>query len=87
MKGRLLKGVTLKMDKAKEEASKWLDPKTNKFPYDQLNGKFPEGVDPTRKEAYLNDQQFKEVLGVDINEFYNLKKWKQQEIRKAKGLF
>lgn len=34
MKGRILKGVTLKLEEKKEEASKFLDPKTNKFPYD-----------------------------------------------------
>ena len=59
MKGKLLKGFTVKMEEAKEAASKWLDPKTNKFDYELLKGKFPEGVDPTKKETYLSDEQFK----------------------------
>jgi hypothetical protein len=54
MKGRLLKGMTIKMEEKKEEASKFLDSNTNKFSYEDLKGKFPEGVDPTRKEAYLS---------------------------------
>ena len=32
-----------------------LDPATNKFPYSELKGKFPEGVKGDRKEAYLSD--------------------------------
>lgn len=87
MKGRLMKGLTLKVEEEKKEQSKWLDPKTHKFPYEALKGQFPEGVDPTRKEAYLSEEDFKKVFGQTAAEFYNLKKWKQQELRKAKELF
>lgn len=56
MKGNLLKGMTQKMEETKEEASKFLDPKTHKFDLEELKTTFPEGIDPTRKEAYLTEQ-------------------------------
>ena len=34
MKNRLMKGLTLKVEEEKKEASKWLDPTTNKFSYE-----------------------------------------------------
>lgn len=34
MKGKLGKGFTLKIEEKKTEASKYLDPSTNKFTYD-----------------------------------------------------
>ena len=34
MKGKLIKGFTVNLDEAKEEASKYLDPKTNSFSYE-----------------------------------------------------
>ena len=87
MKGKILKGVTLKLEEKKEEASKFLDAKTSKFSYEQLNGQFPEGVDPTRKEAYLSEEEFLKVFGMSLDQFDQLKKWKQQELKRAKGLF
>ena len=46
-----------------------------------------DGVDMTRKELYLSDEQFKEVLGKSKEEFSKLAKWKQLQIKKSKGLF
>ena len=83
----MLKGAIAKVEEVKKEASKYLDPNTNKFDYSALNGKFPEGVDPAKKEAYLDDKQFQEVFNLSKDDFNNLKKWKQTELRKAKGLF
>ena len=80
--------MTMKVEEAKVEASKWHDPKVHKVDYELLKNAFPEGIDPTRKEAYLSDEQFLQVFGMSQDKFYNeLKKWKQQELRKAKGLF
>lgn len=84
MKGKLMIGSLAKVEEKKLESSKFLDPSTNKFDYEILKEAFPEGVDPTRKEAYLNDEQFKVLFNVDQKAFYELKKWKQQELRKAK---
>jgi hypothetical protein len=44
-------------------------------------------VDPTKKEAYLSNEEFQNVFGMSKDAFYNLKKWKQQDLRKAKSLF
>ena len=87
MKGKLLTGVTMKLEEAKLESSKYLDPAVHKLDYEQLKGQFPEGVEPSRKEAYLSDQQFAEVFGMDTAAFNALKKWKQQDLKKAKMLF
>ena len=70
-----------------ERQKKYEDPATTKFPYAALNGQFPAGVDPTRKEAYLADEEFETVLGMSPAAFAELKKWKQNDIKKAKALF
>jgi hypothetical protein len=41
MQGKLLRGVTVKMEEIKEEDAKYLDPKTNKFDYEALKTQFP----------------------------------------------
>lgn len=87
MKGKFTMGLSKKVEEIKKEADKFLDPRTNKFGYEVLKTTFPEGIDPTRKQEYLDDKAFKEVFGMTLDEFNALKKWKQQELRKAKGLF
>ncbi len=36
----------------------YLDPKTNKFPFETLKTSFPAGVHPSKKEYYLSDEEF-----------------------------
>ncbi|XP_056435256.1 villin-1 [Gadus chalcogrammus] len=61
------------------------------FPVEQLvhkqNEDLPEGVDPTRKEEHLNNEDFALVLGMSRMEFYSMPTWKQQKLKKDKGLF
>ncbi|MCO5558070.1 hypothetical protein L7F22_011646 [Adiantum nelumboides] len=45
------------------------------------------GVDPERREAYLAPEEFKELFGMDSDEFYELPKWKQEKQKKALNLF
>ncbi|NXE78610.1 VILI protein, partial [Cochlearius cochlearius] len=47
----------------------------------------PRGVDPSRKEDHLSDQDFKAVFGMDRSAFGKLPLWKQQKLKKDKGLF
>jgi len=47
----------------------------------------PEGVDPTRLESYLNDEDFQDAMGMSKDEFYGLPAWKQTQLRKEAGLF
>jgi advillin len=70
-----------------EDKSKYLDPATNKMDYEQLKGAFPTGVDPARKEAYLPDDKFQEIFGMTPAAFNDLKQWKKNDLKKAKGLF
>jgi len=55
--------------------------------YDKLKEGGVAGVDPTMKEQYLSDAEFEKVLGSPRGEFNNMKAWKQNQLKKAKGLF
>ena len=79
--------MMFKIEEKKEEESKWLKPEENVFDLEVLKTSFPEGVDPTRKEQYLSDAAFQEAFKMTKDEFSKLKKWKQQNLRKEKGLF
>jgi hypothetical protein len=47
----------------------------------------PPGVDPTRKEEYLDLNSFKTVFGTDKDSFAALPKWKRDAKKKEVGLF
>ncbi|XP_041036231.1 advillin [Carcharodon carcharias] len=47
----------------------------------------PEGVDPTRKENSLTDQDFEMVFGLSREMFTALPSWKQINLKKSKGMF
>ncbi|NXN33231.1 VILI protein, partial [Nycticryphes semicollaris] len=47
----------------------------------------PRGVDPSRKECHLSDQDFQATFGMNRSAFGNLPLWKQQKLKKDKGLF
>nr|XP_015832064.2 supervillin isoform X1 [Nothobranchius furzeri] len=47
----------------------------------------PEGVDPQRLEDYLSDDDFKTLFDVSRVEFNAMANWKQQNLKKSKGLF
>uniref|UniRef100_A0AAR2LTT3 Villin-1 n=1 Tax=Pygocentrus nattereri TaxID=42514 RepID=A0AAR2LTT3_PYGNA len=47
----------------------------------------PKGVDPAKKEEYLSEEEFNLVLGISRLEFYSMPLWKQQNLKKDKGLF
>ncbi|KAM6070577.1 villin-1 [Chlamydotis macqueenii] len=47
----------------------------------------PRGVDPSRKESHLSDQDFQAVFNMNRSAFSNLPLWKQQKLKKDKGLF
>uniref|UniRef100_A0A8B9GAY5 Villin-1 n=1 Tax=Amazona collaria TaxID=241587 RepID=A0A8B9GAY5_9PSIT len=47
----------------------------------------PRGVDPSRKECHLSDQDFQAVFGMSRSAFGSLPLWKQQTLKKGKGLF
>jgi len=45
------------------------------------------GLDLMKKEQYLSDTEFEKVLGSPRGEFNAMKPWKQNQIKKAAGLF
>ncbi|XP_068102153.1 villin-1 [Hyperolius riggenbachi] len=47
----------------------------------------PPGVDPTKKEQYLSNEDFVNILGMSPGEFQGLPEWKKQNLKKASGLF
>ncbi|XP_071484641.1 uncharacterized protein [Diadema antillarum] len=47
----------------------------------------PEGVDPMKLETYLSKEEFKMVLKMTKEEFYQLPAWKQKNLKKTNGLF
>ena len=47
----------------------------------------PPGVDPKRKECYLNDDEFGTVFGMQREEFDKMPAWKRNEHKKRVGLF
>jgi len=60
------------------------------FNYEELKKapeELPAGVDPRKREQYLSDADFVKVLGSPREEFNNFKPWKQQQVKKAAGLF
>ncbi|XP_028337604.1 villin-1 [Physeter macrocephalus] len=61
------------------------------FPLEQLANKpveeLPEGVDPSRREEHLSVEDFTKALGMTPAAFSALPRWKQQNLKKEKGLF
>lgn len=62
-------------------------PKPGSFTLDELKGALPSGVDPTRKEEYLDDATFKSVFNMERAAFHALPKWKRDDAKKKQGLF
>ncbi|CAL8304515.1 unnamed protein product [Merluccius merluccius] len=51
-----------------------------------LRSPLPDGVDPQRPEVYLSDQDFQAMLEMKHEEYDSLPAWKQEDIKKSKGL-
>ncbi|XP_060118532.1 villin-1 [Heteronotia binoei] len=47
----------------------------------------PKDVNPSRKEDYLSEEDFITVFGVSRQDYATLPQWKQQALKKEKGLF
>ncbi|KAM6131866.1 villin-1 isoform 1-T1 [Phoenicopterus ruber ruber] len=65
--------------------------KLESFPLDVLVNTsaddLPQGVDPSKKECHLSDKDFQAVFGMSRSAFGDLPLWKQQKLKKDKGLF
>jgi len=59
----------------------------NIFTYEELKQGIPEGVDPTRKEDYISEEEFFGLFGMKRNQFKSLPKWKQNNQKRNLCLF
>ncbi|KAI5617179.1 villin-like protein isoform X1 [Silurus asotus] len=50
------------------------------------SSELPQGVDPSKREEYLNDADFESLLGCSRNDFQRLPKWRQSDLKKKAGL-
>ncbi|KAG7566033.1 Villin/Gelsolin [Arabidopsis suecica] len=60
------------------------------FTYERLqakSGKPVTGIDFKRREAYLSEEEFKTVFGMEKEAFYKLPRWKQDLLKKKFDLF
>jgi len=62
-------------------------PASTKFPYADLSSGCPEGVDPTKKEQYLDDSEFQTKFGMSMAEFDKLAAWKKKKMKQEHKLF
>ena len=46
-----------------------------------------DGIDPTKKENYLDDAEFEKLFAMARAAFGELKLWKQQDLKKKVGLY
>jgi len=52
-----------------------------------VGAKWPEGIDPTKRETYLSNIQFAKIFGMDKETSAQLPQWKQEALKKEKKLF
>jgi hypothetical protein len=58
------------------------------FALEQLQEKpFPAGVDPTKREAYLSDEDFQTAFGISKAKFAETPQWKRELLKRKLGLF
>jgi supervillin len=58
------------------------------YTYEELQAKPPpKGLDKTKLEQYLSDDEFAKVLQMTKDEFYALPSWKQNKIRQQINLY
>ena len=44
-------------------------------------------MDPTKKEEYLSDTEFNKVFAMSKDQFFELPKWKRDNLKRSKLLF
>jgi len=60
----------------------------NNYSWEELQKRpLPDGVDPSRLEKYLSEEDFEKHLGISRDNFNAAPHWKKLNIRKEKGLF
>lgn len=60
------------------------------YPYERLKVRSVDpvtGIDITRREAYLSEEEFREIFGITKTAFYQLPKWRQNKLKMSLHLF
>lgn len=58
------------------------------YTYDELvNKQYPKGLDTSKLEMFMVDNEFMRVFGVTKDEFAKFPVWKQQGLKRERGLF
>lgn len=77
-------GSNLQVDKSETDAHLLI------HPYERLKVVSTDpatGIDITKREAYLSDEEFQEKFGMTKNAFYKLPKWRQNKLKISLHLF
>jgi len=82
---RAAKGVGASPSSVRAAASVYSTDK--KHPLADLQKGVPEGVDPTKKEDWLNDADFEAAFKMKRDAFAKTPKWKQDNLKKSLNLF
>ena len=73
------------------EVTKVADPEAKSYSLsvllDTAKEKWPPGIDPSKRESYLSQHEFREVFKMTKGEWGALPKWKQVRAKKSAGLF
>jgi len=73
-----------------EQGDSEIQPSGATFTYEQLRAKSENpvtGIDFKRREAYLSEEEFQSVFGIEKEAFNNLPRWKQDLLKKKFDLF
>ncbi|CAN0910703.1 VLN1 [Linum grandiflorum] len=67
-----------------------VSPNSLVYPYERLkvnSSDLAPGIDITKRETYLSDEEFQEKLGMGRKSFYGLARWKQNKLKMSVQLF
>jgi len=64
------------------------NPETDRFTFEDIKTqRTARSLNPICRELYLADDEFFAIFGMTKKEFYDMKLWRQRELKKQKGLF
>ncbi|KAF8094400.1 hypothetical protein N665_0364s0023 [Sinapis alba] len=79
-----------KQEETEEQDESVIEPGGATFTYEQLKASSENevtGIDYKRREAYLSEEEFQSVFGMEKEAFNNLPRWKQDLLKKKFDLF
>ncbi|RID70083.1 hypothetical protein BRARA_C02133 [Brassica rapa] len=80
----------VKQEETEQQDESVIEPSDATFTYEQLKANSENavtGIDYKRREAYLSEEEFQSVFGMEKDAFNNLPRWKQDLLKKKFDLF